>query len=262
MVKVNILLVVFFWLIVHINSAIAQTTQTLVADSTYFPREWEWTEEEWTGSDASYLRIRQVVDNVVARKQDINALTRRYAKIAASKPSDPEAQFAWGYAAVLARKPGTYVGRKLPNAISKALAAVHSPHSYQYARVRYLMLLTWGTWSQLKNSGKRLLAKNPNDWPVKRHLIRLLASGTIAERQQALVYANQVVTKYPDLAFSYGNMGDVYRRIFYDENKIDAGYKAITAYEKSLTLDSNPEGKEDAKYLIAIIQKRIKKLQR
>ena len=256
MVRARIFFGLFTASLLWIVPAITQPSKT-TRNSTYFPREWTWTKEEWGKSDKPYLKIIQSIDRAVARKQNLDALSLEYAKIAAANPADPQAQFAWGYSAVLARKPGTYVGRQVPNAISQALATAPSPKSYQYARMRYQVLMTWGTWVQLKDLGKRLVERNDGDLLVKRHLTRLLALGTPTERQQAIVYAKQVVAGYPNYPFSHGGLGDVYRGIFYKERNVDAGYKAIDAYKHALNLNPNPEVKDDLQYLIGIINKRI-----
>lgn len=238
--------------------SLAQQASAKFRAPSYIPRSWEWAQERWTGEDAPYVRIRINIDGAIARGQGLEALARQYARVAAEKPRDPQAQFAWGYAAVLAGKPGRNVKAGVPRAVSEALARTQSPRTYHYARMRFVLLMTWGTWLQMKPLSQRLLTKNPNDYNVKMHAVRLLAAGTKVEQKQAVLYAQQLVRANPKRASAHSALGDAHRERWVKTGDAQAARDALQAYRRSLALRPNGDSKrEDLKFLIEMLERRL-----
>jgi hypothetical protein len=255
-------LVVCLFAVFGIGLSACRKVDSQISKPPYHPRDWAWTNEEWTGAETPYLTIAQEIEKAVALGENLDNLAAYYKKAAEKNPDDPQAQYAWGYAAVLARRPLEPFGDgNDPQKISGALAKPKSPQTYQYARMRYIVLLQWGTWLQLKDLGTRLLKKNSQDYLVKVNQVRLLALSSKEERQTALRYAQELVKKNPKRASALGALGDVYGEMCMRDNDIVAGDKAIQALRRRIELlPANHPGVEMAEYTIGLIKKHQAKI--
>lgn len=230
-------------------------------DSAY----WAWLSEPWTGSDKPYIRTRNAIDSALAKGQDPNALLGKYKVLSQSKPRDPQAQFAWGYAAFRASRAETRnfneSQRKLAG-VSNALAVPLSPRSYQYARLRFLtMVESYILDNRLRKVGERLARRNPKDWDVKHGLIRVLVYTTrleTTEKRQALAYAQELLRLDPKRPKGYADLGTIYYASWMaSNNKLDAD-KAVSAYKRYIRLVP-PD--DDSRQLAERIIKRIQETQ-
>jgi len=184
----------------------------------FFPRDWKWVKEAWTGSDAPYVNIRRSIDVELAKNSQPKRLRERYQITAAANPFDPQAQYAWAYAAVMTREVGYYFGHRYLSDVSAALAQPRSPKTYEYARLRFIILMRHGTWLQMKPLALRLLQRNPQDYNVKVHLVPLMAiRGSVSDQQKALVLAKQLVDFQPRRASAWGALGGHIERFLMTE---------------------------------------------
>lgn len=217
---------------------VSRSTSTTFDPNKMLLENWEWTQEAWTGSDAPYVAIRHNVDRTLAPLDRPAAieLIGRYRAQASLNGQDPRLQFKWAYAVVAASKKGYRPSTNDAADCTYALEKAVSPRSYEYARIRFLTAMQWGTYSALKSLGYRLIKRNPTDLHVQYNFSRILANGTAKERQQALSYAQSFVRRYPQWAGSYILIGEVYQEMFYRTRNISMGDKAIAAYLKSIQL--------------------------
>jgi len=180
-----------------------------------------WTAEKWTGDDKPYVRLRHLIDAQVAprkgKPQMLAVLVESYKGTALRKPGDPQAQFAWGYALLQSARAGypvpSGVSSGAPRDVALAMVAAPSPHSYQYARQLLLMAMWWRNYPfpQLTNVSQRLLKRNPKDYAVMYQAAMLLAqSPKLAQRQQAVRYAEQFAKAHPGTAPSYNVVSFTY----------------------------------------------------
>ncbi len=201
-----------------------------------------WVEEDWTASDKPYLAIRARIDAQVKplKKDDVKlrALLDLYAKNARSKKTDSQAQFAWAYAVFQARENGLSIpsGFGIPREISFAMAAPQSPHSYQYARMRFIMASWWQEMPQLVPLARRLLKRNPQDWYVQYHAVSNLFGRPNGEAQEALAIAQNMVKRYPKSANAQGRLATAYWGLFMVNRRKEDGDKAIVAMQRQMQL--------------------------
>lgn len=201
---------------------------------------WKWTTEQWTGSDVPFAKIRQEVKEVRTKGNLNKAYLKKLEEAANQRSDDAETQFRWGYAMLEA----PYAGINLKSgpysdyySVVRALGRPKSPHSYLYARLRFVLMSLEYEYAPLKNLGIRLLNRNPEDTPVKTYLISYLSDlGDVEERKLALKYAQQLVSKYPRWAGAYSILGSYYQTSFLRYDEIDAANKSIAAYQKFISL--------------------------
>ncbi|HEX8234503.1 MAG TPA: hypothetical protein VF600_00955 [Abditibacteriaceae bacterium] len=224
--------------------------------------DWGWTKHSWTGDESPYVRIGRSIDVAISKGQSSDALVKKLRASALAKPTDPKAQYAWGYAALVARPAGYAISRNEVQGIALALARPAFPRTYQYARLRFVSTMQWRPYMQLKGLGQRLLGRKSNDYNVKYYLTKLLSIGSAAERQQALTYAQQLVREQPNRASAYWSLGGVYVDILWDSNNLSAGDKAIAAYRRYIQLSQDSQSRRSAERLITLIQREQAKLRK
>lgn len=166
-------------------------------------------------------------------------LLGQYKALAQQNPSDPVVQFRWGYAAWLMIN-STTGGSKLYDlmyGVREGLGRASSPHTYDYARLRFIIEGYHGYINGLADVGERLAAYDPNDYSVIYALTSVLDSLPGMEmKRKALHYAQTLVQLKPNLPYPYSAVGSVYQRMW--EKTHDKSYadKAITGYQKYLEI--------------------------
>ena len=176
-----------------------------------------WTAQPWTGSDKSFIRIRQQLDGQVKRGQAVRTLVQRYRTAALLKPIDAQAQFRWAYAAVLAYENRWKTGRDergILTGVREAMEKPPSPKSYQYTRVRTLICSYDDRWRRDKYIEKcalRLVKRSPSDYLVKYNFAFGLSftSKPLKTQEVAYQWAKQVFARSPNHAKAHYLMGFV-----------------------------------------------------
>ena len=107
------------------------------------PHNSAWTKEEWTGDEKPYREVRQKIE-VAAKSGTLAPLYIGYEDEAVHNPQNALAQYAWAYSMYC-------TPQKIPSSVCGsftslqwrpviiAMDAVHSPKTYEFARVRFLV---------------------------------------------------------------------------------------------------------------------------
>ncbi len=218
------------------------------------PTNYSFVSEPWTGDNKPYHVIRVRVDRAISKGQNPDALLLP-AKIAAQKkPSDPKAQFLWGYIAYQAQttdlkraqlisdrtgqQTATLIALNKLDFVREALAKATSPHANDYSRLRFLVgANTDQAGEEIKPLGVRLLHHDPTDYTVEGILISLLQPGVVpGDMALGLALIKDSMHRYParlepheQLCTLYNNYwsGNGFRRA--DAERAIAEYKAYLA---------------------------------
>jgi tetratricopeptide (TPR) repeat protein len=240
---------------------------TPIPTSTLPPGGSAWMTQKWKGSDAPYRTIQAQIDRLVAQKRLPRSLLQQYKEAAQKKPSDPQAQFRYGYAVFNASFNSSKIdiifdGDEKERTLAEvvwALAEANSPSAYSYARLRFLTTANYNSslLHHLKPIGLRLLHRNTKDYYVKYYVVRILSDSKSAnEQQQALIYAQQMVRDYPKSASAHGTLAAVYLDRWPQGGR-SMGEQAIASYQKALELSppnaANGQARRAAQELIALI---------
>ena len=207
----------------------------------FLPLDWTWSKASWTAPDAPYLNIRREIDTALTKKRLTPSLLVKHEQLARQNPKNALAQFRWGYTLLSAPKAGIKLKSSsfdLYQPITEALQ-VAEDHSYQYARLRFLLLYGRFPYVELKDVGKRLLRRNQRDYSVKYYLTRLLSSSPkTEERALALRYAQELIRDNPKRASAYGALATVYEDRLFQLGDIKAADKGVASAKKYLSLIS------------------------
>lgn len=225
---------------------------------------WSWLREEWTADEQPYRRIRAAVDKIADAGRLTPAVVRQY-KARAKNWTDPVAQFRWGYAAYKLAKKADFVNQAgVLQEITDALQTAwtprpQTPRSYEYARLRFLVMGMLQPDRDLRVVGERLLSRNPNDYEVEYLFVSVLSPGiTAKEKQQALFHIQALLRKYPQKrARIHSLLGGVHYKLWVvSQSQADAD-KAVAAYRQYLRLASpHDKWRQNAMQMIKHIQQR------
>ena len=175
---------------------------------------YKWMQNEWTATDTPYLKMQGNLDSTLskAKPEEVVRLLSGYQKEAELHPKDAQKQFKWAYSVYKAAKNGYYRRSMRGDAqdLSFALDEAKSPHSYAYARLRFLLAMRWkGEAFKLKPLAQRLLKRNSNDYEVLYAACNTLQTRTSApERKQALIYTKRLAKLRPQAANSLRCFGE------------------------------------------------------
>ncbi len=201
---------------------------------------WEWAAQPWIGNDQPYQKIRTEIDQAVASGQPPDMMIATYKAKADAAPKDPQAVFGWAYTAWRISTWSDEYQQKYNDFtdLPDALANAPFPHTYNYARLRFLIQAQVRAMPQLQELGERLVKQDAKDVDVKYQLIKVLKKiSSLPEYQEALHLAQDLVKAYPKEPLYYQVLGNIYDDIYsgFSFKKSD-GDKAIAAYQKQLEL--------------------------
>lgn len=228
------------------------------------PTKWAWTTEEWTGNNLPYRDSRVLIDRIGNNAPRLQKLLEEYEAAAAKKPFDPLAQYRWGYSVYQAatgkvlRSSETRANIEI---VAAALEKAPSPHVYEYARLRFLIEMWQYPKFEHLTIGKRLVKRDATDRSVKYFLTRILAWSRLpGDKQQALVYARELLTVNPQKASYHSLLGGVYLNLWHESRKREYAEKAIASYNKYLELAPLNDGwRVQAKQLIQMAKDNLAK---
>ena len=224
-----------------------------------------WANEPWTGDDAPYRRIQQEVDASLAGYQSVSSLLEKSSVSARQNPTDPQAQFRWGYlvSQVILAQPRSYEPSEANVAIVRVLARADYPRTYRYARLRFLVTRQA---EDLTALGERLLQRDPNDAPVKDRLSEDY-SALFSERsqqthevdpklkQRALSLVKQLIAASPSNPDYHCALAAVYVSSFSDRKNPEDAAKALAAYQDYLKRASPDDYfRQQCQSIIAMLQ--------
>ena len=119
----------------------------------------------------------------------------------------------------------------------QALDLVLPTHTYEFARIHFLIAATNYPSHALKDLGERLLKHNPSDILVEWQMGSILQPSMIpAERQLALNYAHDLIRRSPNNPDYYTNLAGTYYDIWLGTKKASDGEKAAAAYRVYLNM--------------------------
>lgn len=217
-----------------------------------------WTTEKWTGNEKPYVAARESIDADFSHgKVTVDYLSGLEAAVNRSE-HDPLRLFRWAYARYKAQSlHPTLPFTPVPG--WGAFDEISSPHTYQYARTRFLAEIMLGNRPDLMSLGKRLLAHNPNDFDVEYGLMACFHQNlSDNEKQAALTYADQLIQKYPTKPSVYAVKGGVYLSYWIDHRNKQDAVDAIKWYQRYLKLaPADYEWRKHAESTIALLQSRI-----
>lgn len=234
--------------------------------------QWDWTSQAWTGSDTSYQQIKAQIDRAVTVGNDPQRLLKRQAEVARQHPNNPQAQFAWGYAVFVSMPQwgGDYEHNKAQAAPSEALAKLPAADSYEYTRLRFLLIpvIPYANAGQsrsdqrhLDSLGQRLLQHDPADYEVRYKLVHVEEAVLAwkpfdpAVKARALQYAQQLIQAKPAVDAYRSLPAGIYITCWTQTNDPADARAAIASYQDFLRIASpSNEFRPFAKHLISVLQ--------
>lgn len=155
-------------------------------------------------------------------------------------PHDPLLVFEYVYSTYRAAQLSSAFGNggELVEA-EQALDLVLPTHTYEFARLHFLIAAKNHPSHALKALGERLLKHNPDDVLVKWQMGSILQPSTVpAERQQALNYADDLIHRSPGNPDYYANLAGTYYDIWLGTKKPSDGEKAAATYRTYLNISA------------------------
>ncbi len=202
----------------------------------------KWAFERWTGNDAPYAAARARVEREANSGLPPLTLVARYQSRAKAEPNNSLAQFSWAYAVRFADKvlPASKTVSDLRFAAELGLAEAPQPRTYNYDRLHYLLRIQGGGGGGshfLKNLASRLLAKDPQDFPVLLYQSLIYTQNRDpADRQHGYTLIQGMIKKYPNKPEVYDALGCwYYTEYLFVHNKPDYD-QAMAYYQKALNM--------------------------
>lgn len=200
------------------------------------PQMFAWTVEKWTADDKPYRTMRLSIFDAIHKGQDVAALCKAYKLQVQKHPRDPHSVFQYAYACYQASQVSSkFKGSGELVEAERSLTFVPPTHTYEYARLRFLIAAETFPRHYLKDVGVRLLAHDPNDIAVEWRLVTILDPADYpAEKQQALAYAFDLVKRMPNNPDAKTRLAGTYYNIWLGTEKKSDGETAIAAYQDYL----------------------------
>lgn len=217
-----------------------------------------WMTEKWTGDETHYAAARENINRDFSRGGITVAYLKGLETAWNQDEQDPLKLFRWAYARYKAQG----LHPPIPFTTVPAYGAfneVPSPHTYEYARVRFLIETSLSRPRELMAIGKRLLARNPDDFDVEFALSRCFGETMSAEeKQSALAYADHLINKYPNKSSVYAVKAGVYFSYWIDHRNKQDARDAIQWYQKYLKVaPTNYEWRKRAEGIVTLLQSRL-----
>ena len=212
-----------------------------------------WMTEKWTGDDAPYIAARENIERDFSRGGITVAYLRDLEQASTKNERAPLPLFRWACARYKSQSLHPALP-PMPMPAEGNFNEVPSPHTYEYARVRFLSETSIHGRRELMAVGRRLLAHNPNDFDVEYGLTDCFGESMSAEEKQAaLVYADHLIQKYPNKPSVYTVKGGVYFSYWVDHRDKQDAREAIRWYQQYLRLaPANYEWRKQAESTISL----------
>ena len=202
------------------------------------PQVFAWTVEPWGVNSQLYYQARMKIYQAVKAGQNIVALSQTYKVQAQKNPHDPLIVFKYVYATYQASQVSRDFGKTgaLVEA-EQALDLVLPTHTYEFARLHFLVAAATFPRHQLKDVGARLLKHDPSDIAIEWRLVTILDPGLYpAEKDQALAYAFDLVKRTSNSPDAQTRLAATYYQIWMGTKEWSDGEKAIAAYRVYLNM--------------------------
>ncbi|MDR3707819.1 MAG: hypothetical protein P4L33_05945 [Capsulimonadaceae bacterium] len=200
-----------------------------------------WTTEAWTDDNRPYAETRMRVRDELASSRDPARIVASYRQSARRQPRNALAVYCWAAAAWEASvNPGSeQFYRQVTTGVREALAVPLSPHTYDYARMRYLFEADANRrMREMKELGDRLLAVDQRDPPV----LYQTALAYTDDVPKAAALLDEAIALAPTSAANHGTLGYIYVMAFlYRNGPEDYARKGITELRIYLSLSPKNE---------------------
>lgn len=214
----------------------------------------------WADDDRPYQNIRSSIEKALAQGQSTAALLQQYETPARRQPHDAKALFGWGYAAYWAATAPSTISESQAHQelgdVYLAIGRIQVPHTFNYARLRFLNIACIVPDQELTPIGKRMLQHDPNDYDVKYYLASVLSVSRVpTDRQQSVAYAQDLIRQHPSMPSVYSLLGSIYYEAWHRDKRKEDAEQSVAAYRHYLQLAPPTYHREQAKLLIAQMQK-------
>ena len=127
-----------------------------------------WAKDSLDGDDVQFKEIRNQIDLLLAKGDNITAATKTYQIQARKAPKNAEAQFRWAYAAFKSTDYAKYASTKPENlcGVYAAMGQPKNPRSFEYTRLRFIIAMLNSSYSRnrvIQELGIQLLHKASKD---------------------------------------------------------------------------------------------------
>ena len=221
-----------------------------------------WLTERWTAKEQPFISARKNIETTVRAKHNVALLAAKYAALAQKYPTNSLYMFRWGLATYyVAQNENITWKPPIVERLLSRLSTFPSPHSAQFARMRFLIETRYIGTPRLKTVGLRLLQRDPHDDAVKASMYPVLnVIGSPADGMLAVKLANELIAENPRYPKWHAMLGAAYYDISIRQNTRSNCLKSIAAYQKYLELakPSDPF-REQAERLIKELQKTMPK---
>lgn len=201
-------------------------------------RMWDWTTDAWNADPKPYQQARQTIDQAVSNHQDLSKLSAQYQVQAHSKADSPLALFRWAYTAyqVMITKNTRDEQHQALDGIHEALYHTPSGHTYEYARIQFLVIEFYTSHQQAVPVAKRLLKVQPDDYRVEYDLAGIYLDDYPAKIADALKISEHLKQLQPKKAAIYALTGKAYILLWYRHKNPADAQEVVKNYQKYLQL--------------------------
>lgn len=218
-------------------------------------RMWDWTTEVWNGDNTPYHQARVAIDKVADAGQGLDELLIKYKAQAQRNPDDAQATFRWAYTAyhIMLTRHSTLTQHAALEGVEEALRQADSPHTYDYARIHFLVGEFYTSHRQAVSVAKRLLAVDNSDYHVQYSLASIYLETSVSPNfEEALAICRNLKHSYPKKASVYALTGETYAFWWYKDKNPAYAQAAVENYEKYLQLaPPNDEFRRQAMRIIS-----------
>ena len=224
---------------------------------------WNWTTEPWNGDNMPYHQARAAIDKVADVGQGLDGLLVKYRTHSQSHLDDPLAAFRWAYTAyrIMLTRNTTVTQHQALGGVEEALRQADSPHTYDYARIRFLTGEFYTSHREAVPIAEKLLKENNDDYQVAYCLASIYLNDYVHPKiAEALSICDHLRQVYPKKSSLYTLAGEAYVLWWYEDKKPSHAYGVIENYQRYLQLATpHDEFKPRAEGIIKEFKAKLKK---
>lgn len=196
-----------------------------------------WASEAWTGDDRPYQAERADIDRQISAGKDREKLFRQCRVDVEKRPGDAVAVYRWGYSGYRSCKNlrEQFQRSNRCRDIEREMDRVRSPRTYEYVRLRFLVQVTQGYYSDLAPVAERLFKRNPKDEEVVFRLRGLLCqSRQVADLRRAVQLGEGQVQRNPAMPGYLNGLGVAYHQLWHATGDVGNADKAVKIFNQCL----------------------------
>jgi tetratricopeptide (TPR) repeat protein len=215
-----------------------------------------WESEPWTGDDRPFAEARASIDRAFKATNDLSSHLTEYETLAKAHPDNSLYQFQWAYAFLLQGSIPHQTARD-GMAMVIAIAGARQPHTYDYARLRFIYQPVG---LEGRTLALRLLEKDADDVYVREAYAGILSASKSRDDEELAVKTIQdLVDKRHDIPGACQILAGVYANVGFLEKNPDYYKKSIDASNLFLKLTPSYDWRRAAAlHSIDVLQRRLK----